>query len=75
MLLLPNTDEKQARALTERLQAFLAEHSFEEAGTVTCSFGLTSVQKNDSGDCLVRRIDQLLYSAKQSGKNRICGSR
>ena len=75
MLLLPNTDEMQARALAERLQASLAEHPFDDAGTVTCSFGVTSVQKNDNGDCLVWRIDQLLYSAKQSGKNRICGSR
>lgn len=75
MLLLPNTDEKQAYSLAERLRASVAEHQFDEAGRVTCSFGLTIVNKNDCGECLVKRIDQLLYSAKQSGKDRVCGSR
>lgn len=71
MLLLPNTDQQQALSLTERLRTLVAEHQFGKVGNVTCSFGLASVYKDDCGERLVGRIDQLLYAAKLKGKNSV----
>lgn len=71
MLLLPNTDQQQALDLAERLRESVAGHRFENIEKVTCSFGLATTKKGDSVNSLVSCADQLLYTAKQDGKNRV----
>ncbi|NQY94714.1 MAG: GGDEF domain-containing protein, partial [Campylobacteraceae bacterium] len=39
---------------------------------LTASFGLTMFKENDNMDGLVNRVDQALYDAKNSGKNKVC---
>jgi len=39
---------------------------------LTASFGLTMFEEQDDMDSLVNRVDEALYDAKNSGKNRVC---
>jgi len=39
---------------------------------LTASFGLTMFKEHDNMDAHVNRVDQALYDAKNSGKNKVC---
>lgn len=80
--LLPDTDPAGARMVAERIrQAVMAlaiPHAGNGAGVVTISAGVyTSTAgagiATDSAMALVERADALLYQAKQSGRNQVCG--
>ena len=77
-LILPETDEKQARALAERLLKLVRNHRFalegkEEGGKITISIGVASCPKHARDvDGLVQAADMALLRAKAAGKNRVC---
>lgn len=71
MLLLPNTDILQARELVERLRAFTQVDKNNQAPQITCSFGLVQLKRSEKLDDLLVRVDNLLYIAKQNGKNTV----
>jgi diguanylate cyclase (GGDEF)-like protein/PAS domain S-box-containing protein len=71
MILLSETSEIEAAIVAEKLRTALANHRAGEADHVTASFGMTSYQEQDTHDTIFKRVDDLLYSAKSSGKNRI----
>lgn len=70
MILLSETSHAEAAIVAEKLRVALASHRAGEADHVTASFGMTSYQAEDSLDTIFKRVDDLLYSAKNSGKNR-----
>jgi diguanylate cyclase (GGDEF)-like protein len=70
VVLAPRT-EAGAVELAERLRVALASFPFEEAGTVTASFGVTLIGTGDGPDSAVARADLALYRAKATGRNRI----
>ncbi|HHX77219.1 MAG TPA: GGDEF domain-containing protein [Firmicutes bacterium] len=69
VILMPNTGGNDARKLAFRLQNAIENLVFPEAGKITCSFGVVSLREEDTADTLLIRADQLLYTAKQKGKN------
>ena len=71
VLLLPNTNMQEAKELIERIRLSIAGLNHKEAGHVTCSFGLVEINDNDTMGTLLNRVDNCLYSAKNSGKNRV----
>jgi diguanylate cyclase (GGDEF)-like protein len=60
-VLLPDTSEQSALALTDRLRAAIS---------MGCSAGVTSWQPGDSASLLVSRAEVALYRAKLTGGNR-----
>jgi diguanylate cyclase (GGDEF)-like protein len=60
-VLLPDTTEQSALALTDRLRAAIS---------MGCSAGVTSWQPGDSASLLVSRAEVALYRAKLTGGNR-----
>ncbi|OOV87793.1 hypothetical protein [Oceanospirillum linum] len=58
------TDE--VLALSTRLQALSLKH-----GVVTFSAGVAERYENEKRDHLLRRVDHLLYAAKEAGRDRV----
>jgi diguanylate cyclase (GGDEF) domain len=71
VILLPNTDSKQALELTERLRNSIESNKFDKIKKITCSFGLANLKTNENAGALLHRADKLLYKAKKQGKNQI----
>jgi len=76
-IILPRTEHKAAMATAEKLRAIVKGLDFP--GTfppiaVTASFGVSTIGEGDDLDTLLERADQMLYVAKRSGRNQVCGS-
>jgi len=71
MVLLPETDEKEALAMGERLRKAIAHHAFSDVEVLTVSVGVTSLRQLDTIDILLKRVDEALYAAKNAGRNRV----
>lgn len=76
IVILPNTDEAEAARFAERVRAAVAGHEYRDEATVirmTCSSGVASYP--DAGaetpEQLLKRADDALYVAKESGRNRV----
>ncbi len=79
LLILPETDLAGGELLAERLRQALASTPVEHAGQqikVTASFGVASVDfatsTHDAHLNMIAAADDLLYAAKNSGRNRVC---
>jgi two-component system cell cycle response regulator len=77
-VVLPYTDRTGAAVVAERLRVAIASPVFSskvspQPLSITASLGL-AVCPDDavSPDALIRLADELLYRAKESGKNRVC---
>ncbi|MGE3806256.1 MAG: diguanylate cyclase [Gemmataceae bacterium] len=76
MLILPETLQVGAVEVAERLRQLTENHPFECEGkptSITISVGVYTTDGNHSftADEMVRRADQLLYQAKNEGRNRV----
>jgi diguanylate cyclase len=70
--LLPAVDERSQVEFFEDLYSKLASAAFsEDCRTVTMSFGIVSSKRETLPDRLLGLADQLLYSAKEGGKNQV----
>ncbi|MRW88463.1 diguanylate cyclase [Duganella sp. FT80W] len=79
LLILPETDLAGGELLAERLRQTLASTPVEHEGqriTVTASFGVASVDFSSATHTahvnMIAAADDLLYAAKNSGRNRVC---
>jgi diguanylate cyclase (GGDEF)-like protein len=76
VLLLPDTDAPGARQVAEKVRLAVEEGT---GGTVhpelavTVSVGVAMLAPGDDATDLLARADAMLYRAKQSGRNRVCG--
>jgi len=71
LIICPETGLEGAGTLAEHLRVAVAAHEFPIAGKKTASFGVTEMRPGDDEDEMVRRADDALYRAKQSGRNRV----
>ena len=55
--------------LTKKIQKKIAEVDFSPVQKVTASFGLSVYMDSESEDTLFKRVDNALYTAKNSGRN------
>jgi diguanylate cyclase len=54
-----------------RLQQSLAKNQYRFSSKFTISAGVVEYKNNESIDQFIKRVDDLLYQAKQAGRNRI----
>lgn len=74
VLIMPETSERDAGTLAERIRAAISSHSFPGVeGSITVSGGLVQFQGEESS-ALIKEADRRLYLAKKQGRNRIVGS-
>ena len=71
-ILLPLTTVDAARDVIERLRRDLHEHPLLEGATVTASFGMVELTRGiDSVEVWLRQVDQMMYQAKNKGRDRV----
>ncbi len=71
LVIAPGIDLPGAMRVAERLRAALGSHPFGGVGAVTASYGVTTYHPGDTAETLLKRADDALYLAKQSGKDRV----
>jgi two-component system cell cycle response regulator len=76
VVLMPDTDYRQAQGVAERVRMAVAERGFEttttRALTVTCSVGVAlNEHELDTPEMILKRADVALYRAKREGRNRV----
>lgn len=69
LVIAPNTTLHKAVVLAERLRTQIATASFDTVARVTCSFGVCEFEDDRDADTLVRRVEDLMYKARRSGRN------
>jgi diguanylate cyclase (GGDEF)-like protein len=71
-LILPNTNTDAARQILDKLLKLLTESMRQNQWRVTFSVGaVTFAAPPESVHQMIKRADELMYSVKQSGKNRL----
>jgi len=79
LVLLPETNKRNAIIVAERLNRIIAQKKFEgeaesqPSGKITISIGLSSYPLDGlRKDEIIKAADSALYRAKSHGRNRIC---
>lgn len=71
LILMPHTDQQQARQLAEKLRELISSSPLLERQPISASFGIAQLQPGELLRDLVRHADTALYRAKQLGRNRV----
>jgi len=73
VLILPNTDLDEAIEISERIRKTVESNEFEKVNKLTCSFGVAQLSQADDTYSILQKADQMLYTAKNAGKNTVMG--
>lgn len=72
VILLTDTDMTAAKKLIERIRKDFSQIEFPNIErSLTASFGLALLQRDESGHACLKRADDALYRSKNEGRNRI----
>jgi len=71
IVLLPFCDRDKALSIAENIRVAMASMEFTDVGQITLSVGVTESCPEDTPAGILERVDQLLYLAKDEGKNRV----
>lgn len=74
IILMPNTSIGTAEQMAERVRLALEGTPLlhgDVSIALTASFGVSDVRAGESQESLLRRVDVLMYEAKQAGRNRV----
>jgi len=69
MIVLPYTSKYAAKEIAEKLRK--AINIYKKVVPITMSFGVIEFEKNDDFESMYKRVDEALYSAKESGRNMV----
>ncbi|GEM_PF-5881169 len=69
MIILPYTDLDNAVMFTSKIQNSIASLELGDLPKVTCSFGVVEYILGDTKEDIIKRVDEKLYLAKNSGRN------
>lgn len=71
LIVCPGTDISGAKKLAEDIRLSIFEYKFEVVGKSTSSFGVATLQVDDTEEKLLKRVDDALYHAKNTGRNKV----
>jgi len=61
----------EAYKIANILRKEISDYSFDTVKKVTCSFGVTQFNQNDKEVDIFHRVDEALYEAKETGRNKV----
>ena len=71
LIICPGTGAEQARLLAEKLRAGLKTASWAPGIAITASFGVAELTPHDDIGDAIKRADEALYAAKNTGRDRV----
>ena len=71
IITLQSTNALRASIIAEKIRENVEQYSFTNGGNQTISLGVSEYIFNESKESLLKRVDEALYKAKGSGRNRI----
>jgi len=71
LVICPKTDKEGAISLVKHIQTQIRNIDFSVVGKKTASFGVTTYYKGDTPTSILKRTDDGLYRAKESGRDTI----
>ncbi len=71
LIIMPSTYKEDAKTLADRLLELVRGHEFKYVGELTISLGLAQLETKESKTQFFKRLDQLLYRSKKSGRDRL----
>ena len=71
LIIIENTDKENIMNLAEKFRRTIEHHEFSVVKNKTASFGSAVYGSGDEINTLISRVDQALYRAKNSGRNRV----
>ena len=71
IILITNVTRSGTVIFAEKLRLEIETFDFSPVGRITCSFGVTEFEKNDTIDSFIKKADIALYRAKSAGRNRV----
>jgi polar amino acid transport system substrate-binding protein len=71
IIIFPESDIKEVELIIENVRLEIEKYNFEEVGHKTASFGLTFSKAEDTIETVIKRADNALYEAKESGRNKV----
>lgn len=71
LIILPDTDEKGAVTLAEKIRTIVEKTSFKTVEKLTASFGVSAYRKDLLPATLISRADAARNRAKKKGRNRV----
>ena len=69
--ILANDKIEQAQQVANKLRTRFESYPFKVVGKQTISCGVTEYIKGEDEDILLKRVDDALYEAKDSGRNKV----
>lgn len=67
----PHTNLAQGRALAEKLRVLVAGTPFPDGIAGSISLGVAELRPGESVESIMKRVDDALYEAKKTGRNRV----
>ena len=64
--------EESLLADAEMLRSTIEQAQFEVVGSITCSIGVALLNSDDTSETWFKRADHAMYTAKSTGRNRVC---
>lgn len=64
-------DEHVLSSIVEKIRNNIKKHDFDQVCKITCSFGATIYLKDDTLESMLKRADDALYEAKNSGRDKV----
>lgn len=71
VLVCRNTKIEQASLIADKIRELIANHEFNDNVHVTASFGVATLNANESLEQLFSNADKALYQAKDDGRNKV----
>lgn len=76
-IIMPASSKEKAYGVTENIRNALEKSLLKRKdnggsiGKITISIGITAIQANDDAESFIRRADKALYTAKETGRNKV----